>query len=477
MSVLSVFTQANTALSKLPWEKRRIRLGLIRHLASEGYDNCPWSRRGLDPPRPRKQIAKWFAERSVSGVVTTPKDLQEAFDVSPEAAELLLMSMVRSCMKDREFAAGLRQGALANDVATIRASLEDDAAARKAAEQAKYGLVPPAVGGYAGILRADEDRVPYNPAYTTYTADDVISWLEDSGGSRLRLVWGSGGSGKTRLARQVEEVLGESGGWLVHRASSGEDLPGAALHLLERCGDRRVLLIIDYADNRLGLAEAEACLARADQTHRLLLLARAGGDWWERLCNENKGADARTGEVELTPASLDGAAINAIATGAAHEYARILGVPFDGVEVHVTLAGEQPRPLLLHMTALVAVLNLANNPQSDSVAVKLDEVLDSLRAHEETWWQLMEERMRPQWGGKTITLKQVRQAVATVNLLRPATKKEARAALTRSVRPRGATEGLLRLLPALYRGSGSDPIGPVQPDLFAEYLVFHAFAE
>ncbi|SEG54017.1 WD domain-containing protein, G-beta repeat-containing protein [Thermomonospora echinospora] len=103
-------------------------------------------------------------------------------------------------------------------------------------------------------------------------------WCEEDGSTRIALVTGPGGQGKTRLALELAALL-ETRGWLVEYHAPDGRTP------LRGPGRKPWLVILDYAESRpeqaMGLANR---IARLDPARaRLLLLARTPGHWWGRL--------------------------------------------------------------------------------------------------------------------------------------------------------------------------------------------------
>ena len=113
----------------------------------------------------------------------------------------------------------------------------------------------------------------------------MFGWCEDATKQRaVRLLHERGGAGKTRLAMEVALRLGAKG-WragFFDRTASGA--PAEALQRL--CdGGEPLLVIVDYAETRREELVPLLRHARRGRTPRLrvLLLARAAAEWWERL--------------------------------------------------------------------------------------------------------------------------------------------------------------------------------------------------
>ncbi len=134
---------------------------------------------------------------------------------------------------------------------------------------ARYELVP--FTGRAGLMA------------------ELSGWLQEAGAATVRLIHGSGGQGKSRLAAQFARH--HAAGWAVWQARQ-------ALPTMQRPGRLAVpaaaaglLAVVDYAD-RWAAACLQALItdlhALAQQLPgspplRVLLLARAAGYWWEAL--------------------------------------------------------------------------------------------------------------------------------------------------------------------------------------------------
>ena len=121
-------------------------------------------------------------------------------------------------------------------------------------------------------------------------------WIGSPAGARdpgrpVMLVTGGGGSGKTRLGREacVQMLVAGWDAGLADDTRRG----GAATDRLQR----PTLLVVDDADLRTGLISALVEYLRWDDAGPpvgLLLLARAAGDWWDRLVRQQELDDAYT---------------------------------------------------------------------------------------------------------------------------------------------------------------------------------------
>ena len=106
-------------------------------------------------------------------------------------------------------------------------------------------------------------------------------WCLDEHAGKVRLVTGRGGSGKTRLALELGNRMTLQG-WRCTAVAQGAE---ADVIALQRSAARRarLLLIVDYAETRIGLERLLEAAARDQGQVRVLLLARQARDWWDRL--------------------------------------------------------------------------------------------------------------------------------------------------------------------------------------------------
>src|SRR5206468_3028249 len=86
----------------------------------------------------------------------------------------------------------------------------------------------------------------------------LTAWCEGDDADRLRLVTGPGGVGKTRLAVELAERM-KKHGWVSERIAAGQE--PAAISALRTVTKARALLVVDYAETRLGLGQMLCSLA------------------------------------------------------------------------------------------------------------------------------------------------------------------------------------------------------------------------
>ena len=297
----------------------------------------------------------------------------------------------------------------------------------------------------------------------------LTAWCDGSDTDRLRLVTGPGGVGKTRLAVELSERM-KKRGWACERIADGqESVAIAALRAVTRA---RALLVVDYAETRVGLRQMLTVLA-GDQGAgvRVLLLARDAGDWWDQLgAGEPAAWDlvqaASSAHLRLSPvvaADLSDADVIALAV---RSFAQELGLPERTVEIYGDAGTGQRRVLDLHAAALVAVLAEAHD---GTVRVDIRTVLGELLRHEQHFWYDSARTYGLSGGRDGATALALRQIVAAGCLLGAAGQEEARV-LPARVPGLAASAMIAEWLRLLYPPDPGDAdwIGSMQPDRLAE---------
>jgi tetratricopeptide (TPR) repeat protein len=297
----------------------------------------------------------------------------------------------------------------------------------------------------------------------------LTAWCKRDDTDRLRLVTGPGGVGKTRLAVELAERMKKQG-WAAERIADGqESVATAAVRAVTRA---RALLVVDYAETRAGLRQMLTALA-GDQGAgvRVLLLARATGDWWDQLGAGDPAAwdlvqAAGSAQLQLSPvvaADLPDADVIALAV---RSFARELGLPERTVEIYGDSGTARRRVLDMHAAALVAVLAEAHD---GPVRVDIRTVLGELLRHEKHFWYHSARAYGLSGGRDGATAEVLRQIVAAGCLLGAASQEEARV-LPGRVPGMSASVKVAEWLRLLYPPDPGDTdwIGSVQPDRLAE---------
>lgn len=79
----------------------------------------------------------------------------------------------------------------------------------------------------------------------------LLTWCEDSRPRVVRLITGPGGVGKTRLSIELSDRL-DLNQWRIVRVGDGQE--ASAMAAARQGRPRRLLVVVDYAETRIGLA-------------------------------------------------------------------------------------------------------------------------------------------------------------------------------------------------------------------------------
>lgn len=233
------------------------------------------------------------------------------------------------------------------------------------------------------LLRAEEAVIPFDAAAQPFL-DEQLAWAKGAAFPlAARLLIGPGGSGKTRLALQLCTQLQSAGWWsgFLRRPAQFSQI-----HARLKAGSQPAIIVIDYAETRIDdLFELirPLILYPVTQPVRILLLARSGGDWWDRLdgrdpqCESFFAGQASSGpypipDLHVTPASRETAFQQAI-----QKFAEKLCLPVPSHSPDLA-ADHYAHPLLVQMAALLAL-----HDEQPSTAEGLTR---SLLNHEKRYW-------------------------------------------------------------------------------------------
>jgi hypothetical protein len=315
------------------------------------------------------------------------------------------------------------------------------------------------------LLRPDQHVVEFTGRVVEQTT--LTSWCASAEGRSVRIISGPGGSGKTRLALRAAAVF-EAGRGQWQLVPAGSEAHAVAAARARTPGP--LLLVVDNAEARPELAPLLAAVLGDPGRIRVLLLARALGEWWGQLIEQSEPA-IRLMLTEAEPLQLVRPVAPDIGDG---ELARAalphfasalhLAVP---LQVRFGLPAQRMPVLLLHAAALVAVLRSAAAP---AAGLQLDigpGVLDELLEHEARYWQ-----RSARAAGLSTDSAVLGQVTAVGALLGSADPAETARLIARVPGLAGASRARRRSwahwLHDLYPPAPDGTLGSVQPALLAE---------
>jgi tetratricopeptide (TPR) repeat protein len=303
----------------------------------------------------------------------------------------------------------------------------------------------------------------------------LLAWCQDGSPRGVRLVTGPGGVGKTRLSVELCGRL-DPDGWRCVRV--GDRQEEFAVATARRGWPGRLLLVVDYAETRIGLSRLLRAVAADAGPVRVLLLARSAGEWWDRL-REGEPA-VRTllakadGDEPLRATVSDELSNADLVRAAVPVFAGALGMSVPE-RVMVDTEPGVVRVLDLHAAALVAVLQSAG--MKEPVRVSVSDVLNELLGHETRFWEGTAQWRGLLAGPTGMDTTSLRHIVAAGALLGAASQDEA-VALLRRVPGAVASLQVARWLRELYppehrvdHDGAADWLGTLIPDRLAELLV------
>lgn len=350
------------------------------------------------------------------------------------------------------------------------------------------------------LLRAEYQAVPFHGRIEEL--QELERWCNEDGPAAVRLCFGVGGIGKTRLLMEACIRL-RTQGWQAGFLPDGCALSGEPGIWRARVdGQQPTFVVVDYAETRLD--EVRTLLRRVHDRSRtsgllrIVLVARAPEEWWNEL-KRTQGAvgallNGRVTQLqELTPfahaASMHGKTYQERADlyrEAVAHYAQALGAEGKVADIPPKdLAGVHfDRVLLIHMVALLEVQHVVHGAlpseqsgerkQLDATQAEL-RILDEVLERERGLW---ERRLRAlDVGGPVYKFAEgVGQALAAITLGRSVvSSRDAIAALQRvelfEGLPRLQFAAIADMLRSTYLSTSAGWINTLQPDLLGEHLV------
>ncbi|MEA2818441.1 MAG: hypothetical protein QOJ86_445 [Bradyrhizobium sp.] len=312
--------------------------------------------------------------------------------------------------------------------------------------------------------------------------DAIIEWvLERDAPIKLRLLAGEGGAGKTRLLIEVCYRLEALYGWRAGFVASAQSALDQFPKLLRE--GKPCLLVLDYAESRTAeIIEITrtALYSGAIPDIRVALLAREGGDWWDRLADAAgsdqavaavlRGLLTKTGPYRMGQESIRQEDRGTIFNQAREDFATFKKISAP-LAITPDLSADLFRNLLfLHLAALGSLRNQNSLDDKDLLGMAL--------GHERSYWRklLKDVNLSEQ------VLPALEQVVAMLTLCGgKRSAKEAKAVLARTPRAReletSARIALFDILRQLYPHPIEGGLISLQPDLLGETLVSEALTK
>jgi tetratricopeptide (TPR) repeat protein len=320
---------------------------------------------------------------------------------------------------------------------------------------------------------------------------ELVTWAKQGRPVRGRLIHGPGGLGKTRLMAEVAADLRRedwAAGFVeIPEAENAHSHRLALDQLIDTDRHAGLMLVLDYAERRLDEATRlaarmrAAAEARPGRPLRLVLLARAAGEWWERAVADTPAlTPVFAGGVEALqpfPPSPERESLFLQARAgfiAAIDAAREIdpdafpGWPLDARtladRVRRDFASEAfARPLMIQIAALLDLHG--EKPEANTVAALLDAMLGVERNY---WRQALgavhrEDRHTALGRGATQS-----------TLVGGVARRDAEALLLQDgYYARAAAAHVAEPLADLERvyGDGAGRVLPLEPDLVGEHLI------
>ncbi|MFT3886602.1 MAG: tetratricopeptide repeat protein [Arachnia sp.] len=317
--------------------------------------------------------------------------------------------------------------------------------------------------------------------------EDLVTWADDPSAFSVRILGGSGGSGKSRLAVELCRVLLARGDfWKAGFLHSDVSRFPAALGVLTTFPGGR-LIVMDYAETRtVDVAEVLETLPESATflgPVRVLLLVRNPSDTpdspgdtkpWVDAVRATRREDANQLLDEASCALLDAAPFRATERAALFRKALdqlppYLGLPATSASTTVDTAFlEQPefdQPLSVVMAAYLQLVGSLNVTEGSTG------LFEGVLEHEAEYW-----RSQARQSNLGLTEPELRLLVALATLTDAIDDNEARTLLSQVSFLSGDANALSReraqsWLRQLYPGQGSSQWGQFLPDRLGEYLV------
>jgi tetratricopeptide (TPR) repeat protein/predicted phosphodiesterase len=330
------------------------------------------------------------------------------------------------------------------------------------------------------ILLRPESRVVRFSRQRMSLLDTILGWVLDPGERiKLRLQAGDGGSGKTRLLIEVCDRLESLHGWRAGFVDKAHTISSMLSALLQE--GKPVLLVLDYAESRtneiIEIVRNYVSTKNAPLL-RLALLAREGGDWWDRLADAAgtdvivaavlRGLNTKTGPYRMSQEHIEVGDRAALFHEAWQDFALRKKSTNSAVVAPDLSADIFGNLLFIQLAALASVRG--------QVSINDQELLSTTVGHERSVWR----RLLSSMGLSQDLLHGLEQGIALLTLSNGGrSAKSAKDLLARTPRlralPTATRTCLFDLLRRIYPLEGG--LRGLQPDLLGETLVSESLAQ
>ena len=326
----------------------------------------------------------------------------------------------------------------------------------------------PTVTNPGTLLNARYVIVPFLREAREQELDDLNEWCNDKVPTAVRLFFGPGGTGKTRLFIEYCRQLRDKGwyaGFLPDQTS-----PEQLEALLN--ADKPTLAVLDYAECRPQLFDMLKHIVERPEEQktllRLVLLARDVADWWQSLLERDESVRhllMQSEPILVAPIPLKGPLRQQVWEHAQKAFADYMGKPSS--DMSVDLEDERyGRILYLHIAALASV---------EGLPVHADSLIEDIVKHECHFWI---ERYKEQFHDDDLDEVDFRRRcarlVAALTLLGGTPTRKSTESLNQCV-DGPSQKHIIPFLRSLYPGRREDSdrcyLGSLEPDILGETLV------